>query len=69
MASKKTGVYRSSETGQFVVGRNASAKISKIEGLTISKAMRATFSGFDRKGLSADVRRTKLIEKYGKKGN
>ena len=69
MASKKPHIYRSSETGQFVVGGKASAKISKVEGMTLSKEMRTTFRDFDRKGLSADARRTKLIDKYGKKGN
>ena len=69
MASKKTYIHRSSETGQFVVGGRASAKISKVEGMTLSKDMRTTFRDFDRKGLSADARRTKLIDKYGKKGN
>ena len=66
MASKKTYVHRSSEAGQFVVGGKASAKISKVEGMTLSKDMRTTFRDFDRKGLSADARRTKLIDKYGK---
>jgi hypothetical protein len=66
MASKKTSIYRSSETGQFIVGGKASAKISKIEGMTLSKGMRATFKDFDRKGLPADARRAKLIDKYGK---
>ena len=37
--------------------------------MTLSKGMRATFSDFGKKGLSADARRTKLIDKYGKKGN
>ena len=69
MAGKKPHIHRSSETGQFVTGGKASAKISKVEGMTLSKGMRATFRDFDRKGLSADARRTKLIGKYGKKGN
>ena len=42
MASKKTSIYRSSEAGQFVIGGKASAKISKVEGMTLSKDMRAT---------------------------
>jgi hypothetical protein len=67
MAGKKTYTHRSSETGQFVIGGKVSAKISKVEGMTLSKGMRATFSDFDRKGLSADARRTKLIGKYGRK--
>ena len=69
MAGKKTGIYRPSETGQFVVGGKTSAKISKIEGMTLSKDMRTTFRDFDRMGLSADARRAKLIDKYGKKGS
>ncbi len=69
MASKKTYIRRSSEAGQFVVGGKASAKISKVEGMTLAKYMRTTFRDFDRKGLSADARRTELIDKYGKKGN
>jgi hypothetical protein len=62
MASKKTSIYRSSESGQFVVDGKASAKISKVEGMTLSKGMRATFDDFDRKGLPADARRAKLID-------
>lgn len=69
MTSKKSQIYRSSETGQFVVGGKASAKISKVEGMTLSKEMRTIFRDFDKKGMSADARRTKLIDKYGKKGN
>lgn len=69
MAGKKTYIHRSSETEQFVIGGKASAKISKVEGMTLSKDMRTTFSDFDRKGLSADARRAKLIDKYGRKGN
>lgn len=69
MASKKTSIHRSPGTGQFVIGGKASAKISKMEGLTLSKDMRTTFRDFDRKGLPAGARRAKLIDKYGKKGN
>jgi hypothetical protein len=69
MADKKKYVRRSAETGQFIVGAKASAHISKVEGLILSRDMRTTFRDFDRKGLSADARRTKLIDKYGKKGS
>lgn len=69
MASKKTYIQRSSEAGRFVVGGKASAKISKVEGMSLSKDMRATFRDFDRKGLSADARRVKLVEKYGKRAS
>jgi hypothetical protein len=66
---QKISIHRSSEAGRFVVGGKASAKISKVEGMTLSKDMRSIFRDFDRKGLSADARRTKLIGKYGKKGD
>ena len=69
MTKQKTYIRRSSQSGQFVVGGKAAAKISKVEGMTLSEDMRTTFRDFDRKGLSADARRTKLIDKYGKKGN
>lgn len=69
MASKKTSIYRSSEAGQFVVGGKASTKISKVEGMTLSKEMRTTFRDFDRKGLSTDARRKALTDKYGKQAS
>ncbi len=68
MATKKTQNYRSSSSGQFIVGAKASTKISGVEGLRPSKEMRATFGNFEKMGLSSEARRTILKDKYGKKG-
>lgn len=67
MASKKKYNYRSSESGQFIIGTKASTYISKVEGLTLSRDMKAAFRDFERKGMSADARRAALKDKYGKK--
>ena len=69
MDSKKKTIYRSSESGQFIVGAQASAHISKVEGLTLSKDMKATFKDCERKGMPADARRAAPKDKYGKKGS
>jgi hypothetical protein len=68
MAPKKIHIRRSSETGQFTVGAKSSASISKVEGLRLSGDMQATFSDFEKKGMSAAARRAVLTDKYGKKG-
>jgi 5S rRNA maturation endonuclease (ribonuclease M5) len=67
MASDKKRIYRSSANGTLVVGAKASESISKVEGLSLSKDMRAMFRDFDRKGMSADARCAALLGKYGKK--
>ena len=53
----------------FKIGRTASAAISQIEGLSMSRDMQSTFAQFDREGLSHEERRAALLKKYGgKKG-
>ncbi len=69
MASKTSKPGRSSATGGFAIGRKASANISRVEGLILSREMRTTFENFARKGISHDARRTALTDKYGKKGS
>jgi hypothetical protein len=69
MASKKTDIRRSSKAGQFIVGGMASAKISKVEGMTLTKDMRTTFRDFEKKSMPPAARRAALINKYGKKGS
>ncbi len=68
MATKNIRVGRNAKTGQFIVGAKASASISKVEGLKLNRDMRAAFSDFEKKGMSAAARRTALADKYGKKG-
>jgi hypothetical protein len=65
----KLAVRRDASTGQFIVGRAASMKISRIEGLVLSQDMKDTFRSFDEKNLSSKARRSVLIGKYGRKGS
>jgi hypothetical protein len=67
MVQKTIRIGRSAKTGKFTIGAKASTHISKVEGLTLSKDMRSTFRGFEKKGTSAEARRAELIDKYGKK--
>lgn len=50
----------------FVVSRNDFAKISAMEGLTLSAEMKRDFEEFDRQGHSDDQRRKRIVEKYTK---
>jgi hypothetical protein len=50
----------------FTLGRGSFAKISSVEGITLSAAMKADFSRFDREELSPAERRKALARKYGK---
>jgi hypothetical protein len=68
MAQKTIRIARSAKSGKFTIGAKASARISEVEGLTLSRDMRSTFREFEKKGASADARRKELIDKYGKKG-
>jgi hypothetical protein len=67
MQKKSSVISRSVKTGRFLVGRKASIKISKVEGLIVTRDMRDTFRSFDEKGLSPEARRAALANKYGKK--
>jgi len=53
---------------RYTLGRARFAKLSAIEGLSLSKAMRDDFSEFDRKKLPAGKRRAAIHAKYGKRG-
>lgn len=53
-------------TKPFIVGRDAFAKISAIEGISLSPGMQKDFETFDTAGLSPQERRKALAEKYGK---
>lgn len=51
---------------RFTIGRAAFAKISAVEGIQITAAMRADFNEFDRRRLSATERRKAIAAKYAK---
>lgn len=54
-----------STTG-FVIGRSGFAKISAVEGIKLTPEMRKDLQDFDRKGLSAEERRSAITRKYAK---
>jgi hypothetical protein len=59
---KATGTKREERT----IGRDRFAKISEVEGIRLSKAMTARVRVFDRRGSSAEERRTAIIAVYRK---
>lgn len=50
-----------------MIGRQAFAKISAVEGLVFTASMTADFVEFERKKLSAPARRKEINRRYGKK--
>jgi hypothetical protein len=59
---KKT---RSASTARITIGRNAFDKISAIEGMNLTPAMKRAFRELDKQGLTPAQRRKALIAKYG----
>ncbi|HEY7845917.1 MAG TPA: hypothetical protein VID30_19805 [Bradyrhizobium sp.] len=51
---------------KVVIGRDRFAKISAVEGIKPSAAMRKRVAQFDRQGLSAAERRREIIKAYKK---
>jgi len=64
-ASKGSWTKRDAATGQFVLGRAAFASISAVEGVYLSKSMKADLGRLE--SVSASERRRELSGKYGKK--
>jgi len=53
---------------KFVLGRARFAKISAVEGIHLTRDMQRDFEDFDKQGLSAEERRKRIAQKYGKRG-
>jgi hypothetical protein len=47
-----------------VIGRRRFGKISAVEGIRLSSAMKRAFAEFDRAGLLAEQRRASIINKF-----
>lgn len=62
---KKT-IPRDSRTGRFTLGRARFDKISKVEGMSLSREMTRDFREFDRASLPAEERRERIMRKYAK---
>jgi hypothetical protein len=65
--SPKRGAGTTAPAQPTIIGREAFAKISEVEGIRLSDEDRAMFAEFDRKGLSAEERRQAIVEKFKKK--
>lgn len=63
---KGSKVARSAATGAFTLGRQRFAKISEVEGIKLSGAMKQRAADLDRRGSSAEERRTTIIRAYRK---
>ena len=50
----------------FTIGLADFEKISAVEGLHLSAEMKKMFREFDRKNLSAEARRKRIVARYGK---
>jgi len=49
----------------LVIGRKGFEKISAVEGIRMSREMKATFRNLDKKGASPEERRNAILRKYG----
>jgi hypothetical protein len=61
---KKVG--RAADSGRFTIGQDRFAKISAVEGIVLTKKMRARIAEFDNKGMSAEERRRTIIRAHRK---
>lgn len=65
-SSGKDRIKRSA-TGRFIIGRERFAKISAVEGIARTQAMKDRDKAFDRQGLTVEERRRELIRTYRSK--
>jgi hypothetical protein len=65
-ASAKSGKTVKSTSGAFTLGRQHFAKISEVEGIKLSGAMKQRAAELDRRGSSAEERRMTIIRTYRK---
>jgi hypothetical protein len=63
---KSSDQKRRQAAGGFTLGRASFAKISAVEGVKLSDAMRSEFREFDRQNLPADERRRRIVAKHGR---
>jgi hypothetical protein len=65
LGKPKTGKRPKSRVKGLTIGLAGFAKISAIEGLHLTREMRATFRALKRKGASPQQRRAAIVRKYG----
>ena len=62
-----TGGAKKASTSKFVLGRERFAKISAVEGIALTPAMKKRAKEFDERGLSPAERRKEVLKLYRKK--
>jgi hypothetical protein len=62
----KQTIGKQDRNGGFVLGRERFAKISAVEGIELSGAMKKRIRDADRKDLSAEARREAIIRAHRK---
>jgi hypothetical protein len=67
MAVRSKSSKKGATTGKFVLGSQRFAKISAVEGIKRTSAMKKRSAAFDKKGLSTAERRQELLKVYRKK--
>jgi hypothetical protein len=66
MAKQKKPTAKSTKTGRFVVGSADFGKISAVEGIRMTAAMKKRASDAHARGLSAEEYRRTIIRSYRK---
>jgi hypothetical protein len=64
--AKQKDLAKDVKTGRFVIGRDRFAKISEVEGIRLTAAMKKRASEAQTKGLSAEEYRGTIIRSYRK---
>jgi hypothetical protein len=60
----RLNIARARAAEQPVLGRDAFAKISEVEGIRLTDDMKQAFAEFDRQGLSPAERRRAIIRRF-----
>jgi hypothetical protein len=63
-SSPKASIARPSDARQFVLGRDRFERISAVEGIYLTTAMRSILDQFERDGLSAADRRAAIMRRF-----
>ncbi len=66
MPKSKRPVAKAKKTGGFVIGRDGFAKISAVEGIRLTPAMKKRATDAERRGLSAEEYRETIVRSYRK---
>jgi hypothetical protein len=66
MSKPKQAGTKAKKKGRFVIGRDSFGKISAVEGIRLTPAMKKRATDAERKGLSAEEHRRTIMRSYRK---